>query len=70
MKEDFNKTLVELKRKHFRHFIQKVPSRVTTQSLEDFSNNSRTKKELIENTINPIDLTVNQSVVKGYFVSN
>ena len=60
-KEDFNKKLVELKRKHFRHFIQKVPLKV-----QDNDDNSRVKEQP-ENTINPIDLRVNQSAVKGYF---
>ena len=62
-KEDFNKTLVELKRKHFRHFVQKVP---LSLQAHDKNVNSRVKEQL-ENTINPIDLTVNQSAVKGFF---
>lgn len=60
-KDYFNKKLVELKRKHFRHFIQKNP--LETQDCDDNSS----IKEQKENTINPVDLTVNQSAVKGYF---
>lgn len=60
-KEDFNKKLVELKKKHFRHFIQKVPT-----ETQDDDVNSRVKEQL-KNTINPIDLRVNQSAVKGFF---
>ncbi|CAO1420428.1 unnamed protein product [Diamesa serratosioi] len=58
-KEDFNKKLVELKRKHFRHFIQKVP----LQETQDCNDNSSIKEHK-ENTINPVDLRVNQSAVK------
>lgn len=64
-KEDFNKKLLELKRKHFRHFIQKVPSKVPT-NVQDIDDNSRVKEQT-ENTINPIDLRVIQTAVKGYF---